>query len=207
MRARGERRGLPCGHHLVTAPTPHVSELEERGVGCLGTHIWVPTDSSCVCSKEREGRGLTTPKNNCPACLKSRQRFYLCVRGGDPKTPALSLDYGADLESATSWRQHHYCWRRTFPLLKVHFQSSFIGEKVGKFHTSFQGIVKCDVHFCWDLYAIIVLTVGTTMFQKFGDRSTKESIPRLSPGPIVLHGGPPKSLKFTGRRGDLRTRS
>ena len=66
------------------------AEPEERGVGCLGTHIWVPTDSSCVRSEVREGRGLTTPKNNCPACLKSRQRSRVCVGRGDPKTPTLS---------------------------------------------------------------------------------------------------------------------
>ena len=100
-------------------------------MGCLGTHIWVPTDSSCLSSEVREGRGLTTPKNNCPACLKSRQRSCLCVRGGDPRIPACSvdlslycctggvpdmtfqscwwwfctpLDYGANLEPTTSWR-------------------------------------------------------------------------------------------------------
>ena len=70
-------------------------------MGCLGTHIWVPTDSSCLCSEVREGRGLTSPKNNCPACLKkSSETSGMCVKGRGPQHPsALTVVCWKDRES------------------------------------------------------------------------------------------------------------
>ena len=99
------RKGWDPSANLTTAREPTMPSKrdvpEERGVGCLGTHIWVPTDSSCVRSAVREGRGLTTPKNNCLACLKSRQRS-VCVGGGDPQVPSaltLSAENGETAKS------------------------------------------------------------------------------------------------------------
>ena len=52
---------------------------------------------------------------------------------------------------------------------EVLFQPSFFGKEFCGIHvTTFQCIVKCNVDFCWDLNAIVVLTVGTTMFRGLG---------------------------------------
>jgi len=71
-------------------------------------------------------------------------------------------------------RKDHHCRRRTFPLLKC-FPASFIGTQASGVHdTSFHNIMKCDVDIRVNLYANVVLSSGTTMFQEIGERMTKD---------------------------------
>merc|ERR1712014_72156 len=55
------------------------------------------------------------------------------------------------------------------------FQPSFIGKEASGVHdTTFQSIMKTDVDIRKDLYANVVLSGGTTMFQGLAERMTKE---------------------------------
>jgi actin-related protein len=58
---------------------------------------------------------------------------------------------------------------------EVLFQPSLVGkEALGIHDTVFRSIMKCDVDIRRDLYANVVLSGGTTMFQGIGERMTKE---------------------------------
>jgi len=58
---------------------------------------------------------------------------------------------------------------------EVLFQPSLIGKEAAGIHeTTFQSIMKCDVDIRRDLYANVVMSGGTTMFQGIGERMTKE---------------------------------
>jgi len=46
-------------------------------------------------------------------------------------------------------------------------------EASGIHDTTFQSIMKCDVDIRKDLYANVVLSGGTTMFEGIGERMTK----------------------------------
>ena len=55
------------------------------------------------------------------------------------------------------------------------FPASFIGTQDSGVHdTSFHNIMKCDVDIRVNLYANVVLSIGTTMFQEIGERMTKD---------------------------------
>merc|ERR1711985_200997 len=57
---------------------------------------------------------------------------------------------------------------------EVLFQPSFIGKEANGIHeTTFQSIMKCDIDIRKDLYANVVLSGGTTMFQGIGERMAK----------------------------------
>merc|ERR1719197_2336554 len=59
--------------------------------------------------------------------------------------------------------------------LEALFQPHFIGKEASGIHdTTFQSIMKCDVDIRKDLYANVVLSGGTTMFNGIGERMTKE---------------------------------
>ena len=64
--------------------------------------------------------------------------------------------------------------KERFHCPKVLFQSSFLGmESCGIQETTFNSIMKCDVHICKDLYANTVLFGGTTMYPGIADRMQK----------------------------------
>merc|ERR1712217_481331 len=74
---------------------------------------------------------------------------------------------------------------------EVLFQPSFIGKEAsGVDQTMFQTIMKCDVDIRKDLYANIVMSGGTTMYEGLADRLTKEMV-ALAPSTmeikVVLH--------------------
>ena len=58
---------------------------------------------------------------------------------------------------------------------KVLFQTNFIGNKACGFHdTSFHSNMKCDVNIRKELYVNVVLSGGTTMFQRIFESTMKE---------------------------------
>jgi actin beta/gamma 1 len=80
---------------------------------------------------------------------------------------------------------------------EVLFQPAFIGKEASGIHdTMFQTIMKCDVDIRKDLYANIVLSGGTTMFQGIADRLTKE-ITALAPSTMKIKVVAPPERKYS----------
>merc|ERR1712166_536555 len=80
---------------------------------------------------------------------------------------------------------------------EVLFQPSFIGKEASGIHdTTFQSINKCDIDIRRDLYANIVLSGGTTMFQGIGERMTKE-LTALAPSTMKIKVVAPPERKYS----------
>ena len=80
---------------------------------------------------------------------------------------------------------------------EVLFQPSFIGKEAAGIHdTLFQTIMKCDVDIRRDLYANIVLSGGTTMFDGIADRLSKE-ITALAPSTMKIKVVAPPERKYS----------
>jgi actin-related protein len=77
------------------------------------------------------------------------------------------------------------------------FQPSMIGlEAAGVHQTTFNSIMKCDVDIRKDLYANIVLSGGTTMFNGIGERMDKE-ITALAPPTMKVKVVAPPERKYS----------
>merc|ERR1711964_140449 len=80
---------------------------------------------------------------------------------------------------------------------EVLFDPSFIGKEASGIHdTMFQTIMKCDVDICKDLYANIVMSGGTTMFQGVSERLTKE-MTALAPSTMKIKVVAPPERKYS----------
>jgi actin beta/gamma 1 len=80
---------------------------------------------------------------------------------------------------------------------EVLFQPSFIGKEASGIHDcTFQTIMKCDVDIRKDLYANIVLSGGTTMYQGIGERMTKE-LTALAPSTMKIKVVAPPERKYS----------
>jgi len=80
---------------------------------------------------------------------------------------------------------------------EVLFQPSFIGKEASGIHDcTFQTIMKCDVDIRKDLYANIVLSGGTTMFNGIGERMTKE-LTALAPSTMKIKVVAPPERKYS----------
>jgi len=80
---------------------------------------------------------------------------------------------------------------------EVLFQPSLIGKEASGIHDcTFQTIMKCDVDIRKDLYANIVLSGGTTMFQGIGERMTKE-LTALAPSTMKIKVVAPPERKYS----------
>ncbi|XP_010968187.3 actin, cytoplasmic 1 [Camelus bactrianus] len=80
---------------------------------------------------------------------------------------------------------------------EVLFQPSFLGmESRGIHETTFNSIMKCDVHIRKDLYANTVLSGGTAMYPGIADRMQKE-ITALAPSTMKIKIIAPPEHKYT----------
>jgi actin beta/gamma 1 len=80
---------------------------------------------------------------------------------------------------------------------EVLFQPSFIGKEAsGVDQTMFQTIMKCDVDIRKDLYANIVMSGGTTMYEGIADRLTKEMV-ALAPATMEIKVVAPPERKYS----------
>jgi actin beta/gamma 1 len=80
---------------------------------------------------------------------------------------------------------------------EVLFQPSLIGKEASGIHdTTFRSIMKCDVDIRRDLYANIVLSGGTTMFQGIGERMTKE-LTALAPATMKIKVVAPPERRYS----------
>merc|ERR1711869_180324 len=80
---------------------------------------------------------------------------------------------------------------------EVLFQPSFIGKEANGVHdTMFQTIMKCDVDIRKDLYANIVMSGGSTMYEGLAARLTKE-ITALAPATMKIKVVAPPERKYS----------
>jgi actin-related protein len=80
---------------------------------------------------------------------------------------------------------------------EVLFQPQFIGmESAGVHKLTFQSIMKCDVDIRKDLYANVVMSGGTTMFDKISDRLNKELV-ALAPATMQIKIVAPPERKYS----------
>jgi len=80
---------------------------------------------------------------------------------------------------------------------EVLFQPSFIGKEASGIHDcTFQTIMKCDVDIRRDLYANVVLSGGTTMFNGIAERMTKE-LTALAPSTMKIKIVAPPERKYS----------
>jgi actin-related protein len=80
---------------------------------------------------------------------------------------------------------------------EVLFQPSLVGKEAAGVHeTTFQSIMKCDVDIRKDLYANVVLSGGTTMFNGIGERMAKE-LTALAPSTMKIKVVAPPERKYS----------
>merc|ERR1711916_56667 len=80
---------------------------------------------------------------------------------------------------------------------EVLFQPSLIGKEAQGCHdTMFQTIMKCDVDIRKDLYANIVMSGGSTMFEGIAERLTKEMV-ALAPSTMKIKVVAPPERKYS----------
>jgi len=108
------------------------------------------------------------------------------VRDVKEKLSYIALDFDSEMKAASESSDKEKTYElpdgniitvgnERFRCPEVLSQPSFIGKEASGIHdTTFQSIMKCDVDIRKDLYANVVLSGGTTMFQGIGERMTKE---------------------------------
>merc|ERR1719487_2716746 len=80
---------------------------------------------------------------------------------------------------------------------EVLFQPSLIGKESSGIHDmTFSSIMKCDVDIRKGLYANVVLSGGTTMFQGIAERMTKE-LTALAPSTMRIRVVAPPERKYS----------
>merc|ERR1712196_370314 len=79
---------------------------------------------------------------------------------------------------------------------EVLFQPSLIGKESGIHDATFQSIEKCEVYIRKDLYANVVLSGGTTMFQNMQERMTTE-LTALAPSNMKIKVVAPLERKYS----------
>jgi actin-related protein len=130
------------------------------------------------------------------------------VRDIKEKLTYCALDFDAEMKQSSETSENEKTYElpdgniitvgsERFRCPEVLFQPSFIGKEASGIHdTTFQSIMKCDVDIRKDLYANIVLSGGTTMFQGIGERMTKE-LTALAPSTMKIKVVAPPERKYS----------
>eukprot|EP00438_Fugacium_kawagutii_P003665 Skav224235 [mRNA] locus=scaffold939:1274509:1279383:+ [translate_table: standard] len=126
----------------------------------------------------------------------------------DEKLCYIALDFDSEMKAASESSDKEKTYElpdgniitvgsERFRCPEVLFQPSFVGKEASGIHdTTFQSIMKCDVDIRKDLYANVVLSGGTTMFQGIGERMTKE-LTALAPSTMKIKVVAPPERKYS----------
>jgi len=130
------------------------------------------------------------------------------VRDVKEKLAYIAIDFDTEAKAATESSDKEKTYElpdgniitvgsERFRCPEVLFQPSLIGKESSGIHdTTFQSIMKCDVDIRKDLYANVVLSGGTTMFQGIGERMTKE-LTALAPSTMKIKVVAPPERKYS----------
>jgi len=130
------------------------------------------------------------------------------VRDVKEKLSYIALDFDTEMKESTENSDKEKTYElpdgniitvgsERFRCPEVLFQPSFIGKESAGIHdTTFQSIMKCDVDIRKDLYANVVLSGGTTMFEGIGERMTKE-LTALAPSTMKIKVVAPPERKYS----------
>eukprot|EP00922_Rhytidocystis_sp_ex-Travisia-forbesii_P070265 GHVS01104991.1.p1 GENE.GHVS01104991.1~~GHVS01104991.1.p1 ORF type:complete len:377 (+),score=63.90 GHVS01104991.1:195-1325(+) len=130
------------------------------------------------------------------------------VRDIKEKVCYISLDYDGELKNAdeSSDLERSYelpdgniitVGNERFRCPEALFEPSFLGKEAQGIHaTTFQSIMKCDVDIRKDLYANVVLSGGSTMYEGIGERLTKE-LTSLAPPTMKIKVVAPPERKYS----------
>jgi len=130
------------------------------------------------------------------------------VRDVKEKLSYIALDFDTEMKESTENSDKEKTYElpdgniitvgsERFRCPEVLFQPSFIGKESAGIHdTTFQSIMKCDVDIRKDLYANVVLSGGTTMFEGVGERMTKE-LTALAPSTMKIKVVAPPERKYS----------